>query len=128
MKQLFIIRIALIFGVAMFAALTVFLRQSGNLPEPDAAALERIRYMRYGVWGLSALAVAWAFLWKARAESAMSEQGAASSMILAWAPGEGAAILGVVTHFLGGPIATMAFGILAFIVVLLIARIPTPSR
>ncbi|MBK7905546.1 MAG: hypothetical protein IPJ78_03190 [Gemmatimonadetes bacterium] len=128
MKQLFIIRIALIFGVAMFAALTVFLRQSGNLPEPDAAALERIGYMRYGVWGLSALAVAWAFLWKARAESAMSEQGAASSMILAWAPGEGAAILGVVTHFLGGPIATMAFGILAFIVVLLIARIPTPSR
>jgi hypothetical protein len=128
MKQLFIIRIALIFGVAMFAGLTVFLRQSGNLPEPDAAALERITYMRYGVWGLSALAVAWAFLWKARAESAMSEQGAASSMILAWAPGEGAAILGVVTHFLGGPIATMAFGILAFIVVLLIARIPTPSR
>ena len=84
--------------------------------------------MRFGVWGRSAPAVAWAFLWKARAESAMSEQGAASSMILAWAPGEGAAILGVVTHFLGGPIATMAFGILAFIVVLLIARIPTPSR
>jgi hypothetical protein len=127
-KQLFIIRIALIMGVTMFAVLTVAMRQSGNLPEPDASTLERIAYMRYGVWGLSAFAVVWALLWKGRAEAAMSEQGAASSMIIAWAPGEGTAILGVVTHFLGGPIATMAFGILAFIIVLLIARIPTPSR
>lgn len=128
MKQLFIIRIALLAGVAIFATLTVFLRQSGNLPAPDAETLERIGYMRYGVWGLSAFAVAWALLWKSRAEQAMTEQGTASSLIVAWAPGEGAAILAVVTHFLGGPVATMAFGVLAFVVVLLIARIPTPSR
>lgn len=124
MKQLFIIRIALILGVAMFAGLTVVMRASGSLPEADAATLERIQYMRFAVWGLSAFSVGWAFLWKSRAEAAMTESAASQSLILGWAPGEGTAILGTVTHFLGGPVATMAFGILAFVVVLLVARIP----
>lgn len=128
MKQLFIIRIALLVGVTVFAGITVFLRQSGNLPPADAETLERITYMRYAVWALSIFSVAWALFWKARAESAMSEQGVSSAMIVGWAPGEGTALLGVVTHFLGGPIATMAFGILAFVVVLLILRIPSTPR
>lgn len=128
MKQLFIIRIALLFGVAMFAALTIFLRRSGNLPPADAETLERIGYMRYAVWALAAFSLAWALLWKARAESAMTESGAARAMILGWAPAEGTAILGTVTHFLGGPVATLAFGLLAFVVVLLVLRIPSTSR
>jgi hypothetical protein len=128
MKQLFLIRIALLLGVTIFAGITVFLRQSGNLPPADAETLERITYMRYAVWALSAVSVAWALAWKARAEAAMTAQGVSSAMIVGWAPGEGTAILGIVTHFLGGPIATLAFGILAFVVVLLILRIPAPAR
>jgi hypothetical protein len=127
-KQLFIIRIALLFGVAMFAGLTIFLRQSGNLPPADAETLARIATMRYAVWGLSAFSLAWALLWKARAEAAMTETGVARAMILGWAPAEGTAILGTVTHFLGGPVATLAFGLLAFVVVLLVLRIPGTTR
>jgi hypothetical protein len=123
-RRLFVIRIALLAGVAMFAGLTVFLRQSGNLPPADAATLERIAVMRYAVWALSAFSVAWAFLWKARAEAAMTEQATATAMIVGWAPGEATAILGTITHFLGGPVATLAFGVLAFVVVLLVLRIP----
>ncbi len=128
MRQVFLIRIALILGVGTFAAITVFMRASGNLPEADAATLEKIVYMRYAVWALSAFSLAWAFFWKARAESAMSEQGVNQSLIVGWAPGEGTAILGIVTHFIGGPVATMAFGLLAFVLVLLVLRVPAPSR
>lgn len=127
MKKVFIIRMALLLGVLSFAGLTIYLRQSGNLPEADAEALRRIAYMRYAVWGLAAFSVAWAFMWRARAEAAMTEQGAASAMIIGWAPGEGTALLGSVTHFLGGPIATLATGLLAFIVVLMVVRIPTKA-
>lgn len=128
MRQLFIIRIALLLGVTAFAGITVFMRASGNLPEADAAALERITYMRYAVWALAAFSVAWAFLWKARAEAAMTEAGVNQAIIVGWAPGEGTAILGTVTHFIGGPVASLAFGMLAFVVVLLILRVPTPPR
>lgn len=127
MKKVFIIRMALLLGVLAFAGFTIYLRQSGNLPEADAETLGRITYMRYAVWALAAFSVAWAFLWKARAEAAMTEQGAASSMIIGWAPGEGTALLGAVTHFVGGPIATLALGLLAFIVVLMIVRIPSKA-
>jgi hypothetical protein len=128
MKQLFIIRMALLVGVTTFAGITLFMRSSGNIPDADAATIERITYMRYGVWALSAFAVAWAFLWKARAEAAMTEAAMNQAIILGWAPGEGAAILGAVTHFMGGPVASLAFGMLAFVVVLLILRVPTPPR
>lgn len=128
MKQLFLIRMALLIGVTTFAGITIFMRSSGNLPEADAATLERITYMRYAVWALSAFSVTWAFLWKARAEAAMTEAGVNQAIILGWAPGEGTAILGTVTHFLGGPVASLAFGMLAFVAVLLVLRIPTPPR
>jgi hypothetical protein len=127
-RQVFLIRIALILGVATFAAITVFMRASGNLPEADATTLEKIVYLRYAVWALSAFSLAWAFFWKTRAESAMSEQGVNQSLIVGWAPGEGTAILGIVTHFMGGPVATMAFGLLAFVLVLLVLRVPASSR
>lgn len=125
MKTIFLIRIALILGVTLFAGLTLFLRSRGSLPEPTAELTGTLQTFRYIVWGLSAFAVAWAFFWKTRAEAAMTEQGVHSALIIGWAPGEAAALFGVVTHFQGGPVATMAFGLLAFIVVLLILRIPT---
>ncbi len=128
MKQVFLIRIALILGVALFAGLTLFLRSQPDAVPADPALRERIALFRYVVWGVSAFAVAWALFWKARAESAATEQGVHQSLIIGWAPGEAAALFGIVTHYQGGPIATMAFGLLAFVVVLLILRIPTESR
>jgi len=58
----------------------------------------------------------------------MTESGVHRALIIGWAPGEATALLGTVTYFQGGEPASMAFGVLAFLVVLLILRIPAPPR
>lgn len=128
MRQVFIIRLALIAGVLMFAALTTFLRMQGRLPEPSEALRANLAYFRYATWGAAAFALLWALFWKARAESAMTEGGVNRALIVGWAPGEATALLGIVTFFQGGPMASMVFGLLAFFVVLLVLRVPAASR
>ena len=124
-RQILLIRIALILGVAVFAALTVFQRTQGMIPDAtDPESLRTLQLLRYASWGYSAIAVAWAFFCRARVESAMSEQQLHASLIIGWAPAEGAALLGVVQYFLGAPLAAMAVGVLAFAVVLLLLPIP----
>ena len=124
LKNLFIIRIALLSGVLLFAGFTHWQHTQGLLPVPDAEGLERIQTLRYALWAVCAFALGWAFFWKARAESATSAMGVSQALIIGWAPGEAAALLGCVIHFIGGPIAPMLLGILAFVAVLLVLRIP----
>lgn len=128
MRPIFLIRIALLLGVTTFAAVTVYLRASGKLPAPAAEATAKLAILRYAVWAVSGLALVWAFWWKQRAEAAMTEQGVHQALIIGWAPGEAAALLGAATHFAGGPVASLGFGMLAFVAVLLVLRIPAPSR
>jgi len=128
MRKLFVIRIAFIMGVATFAAITVFLRTQGKLPEPGPEQLAGVEQVRYMMWGFSAFAVVLALLMRTRTESAMTEAQMNSALIVGWAGGEGAALGSIVALFIGGSVATMAVGILAFIVVLLILRIPSPPR
>jgi len=61
--------------------------------------------------------------WKMRAEAARTVGEVHASLIVAWAGGETAGLLGVVTYFQGGPLSTALLALLAFAVVLLIARI-----
>ncbi len=128
MKQILLIRIALVLGVTVFAGITLFLRTQGHLPAPDGRLQAQLQYFRYATWAVAALALVWALVSKARAEAAMTEAGMHRALILGWAPGEAATLLGTATYFLGGPVASMAFGLLTFIVVLLILRVPTPPR
>lgn len=128
MRQLFIIRLALVTGVLLFAGLTTWMRTSGQLPEPTEALRANLVYFRYATWAVAAFALLWALFWKARAEAAMTESGVHRALIIGWAPGEATALLGTVTYFQGGEPASMAFGVLAFLVVLLILRIPAPPR
>lgn len=128
MRQLFIIRLALVTGVLLFAGLTTWMRTSGQLPEPTEALRANLVYFRYATWAAAAFALLWALFWKARAEAAMTESGVHRALIIGWAPGEATALLGTVTYFQGGEPASMAFGVLAFLVVLLILRIPAPPR
>lgn len=128
MRPIFLIRIALLLGVTTFAGITVYLRASGRLPAPAPEASANLAYLRYAVWAVSALALVWAFVWKGRAEAAMTEAGVHRALIIGWAPGEAAALLGAATHFAGGPIASLGFGLVAFVAVLLVLRIPTPPR
>ncbi len=125
MRQIFLIRLALILGVAMFAGLTVFQRTQGMIPDAtDADTLDTLRTLRYAVWALSAFAIGWAFFFRARVDAAKTEQQIHQALILGWAPAEGTALLAVVQYFQGGALATMATGILTFAVVLLLLRVP----
>ena len=125
MRQIFLIRIALILGVAVFAALTLFQRTQGMIPDAtDPDALRTLQMIRYASWGYSAFAVAWAFFCRGRVEAAMSEPQIHRALIVGWAPAEGAALLAVVQYFLGAPLAAMAVGVLSFAVVLLLLPIP----
>lgn len=125
MRQIFLIRIALILGVAVFAAVTVFLRTQGMIPgATDPEAVATLRMIRYAGWAYSAFAVGWAFVFRARVEAAMTVPQINTALIVGWAPAEGAALLAVVQYFLGAPLAAMAVGLLAFTVVLLLLPIP----
>lgn len=125
MRRIFLIRIALIAGVAIFAALTAYQRMSGMIPDAtDPDALRTLQMIQYASWAYSAFAVVLAFYFRSRVEAARSEQEIHTALIIGWAPAEGAALLAVVQYFLGAPLATMAVGVLAFAVVLLLLPIP----
>jgi hypothetical protein len=124
-RQVFLIRIALILGVTVFAALTVVQRTQGMIPDAtDPEMLRTLQMIRYAGWAYSAFAVAWAFYFRTRVESAMTAPEIHKALIIGWAPSEGAALLGVVQYFLGAPFWAMAIGILSFAVALLLLPIP----
>jgi F0F1-type ATP synthase membrane subunit c/vacuolar-type H+-ATPase subunit K len=125
MRQVFLVRIALILGVSVFAAFTAVQRMQGMIPDAtDPATLRTLQTIRYAGWAYSAFALAWAFFFRARVESAMNEPQIRTALLVGWAPAEAAALLGVVQYFLGAPLAAMAVGLLTFAVVLLLLPIP----
>lgn len=122
-KQLFMIRIALVVGVAAFAALTAYQRaRNPGAAEAMGSALP-LDGMRYALWGLAGAAVAAALFLRGRIEAADPARRGAF-LVIGWAFGEGVALFGTVQHFSGAPVATMAIGLLTFVVVLLLLPIP----
>ena len=122
-RQLLIIRIALISGVGLFAALTAWLRSSGQIPAAPAELLAQLAVMRSVVWGLAVAAVGVALIIRGQLD-ALSEAAERRRLIIGWSVGEGVALFGVVQFYQGGLRVTMAVGVLAFAAVLLILPIP----
>lgn len=122
LKQLFLIRIALVTGVALFAALAAYQRSQGTLVA-EALTSGPLANLRYVLWALAAGAVAAALFIKPKLEAARPAQ-RGSYLVIGWAFGEGVALFGTVQHFIGGPVSTMAIGLLTFVVVLLLLPIP----
>lgn len=120
-KQLFIIRTALMAGVAAFAAIVTFQRSQGMSSGFAAPAL--LENLRYVLWALAAFAVAAALFLRGRVDAAPDRQ-KGMMLIIGWAFGEGVALLGTVQHFMGASLSTMAVGLVAFIAVLMILPIP----
>lgn len=120
-NRLFILRLAFVAGVIIATAVVVFQRQRLGQTAGDENLLNTIRY---GVWGYSLFALMVALMIRGKRES-LSIERQNSLTVVGWAPGEGAALLGIVSHFLGGTVATMTVGILAFAVVLVILPIPS---
>ena len=122
-KSLAIIRLSYVMGPALFVLVTYLQRRIGGLSEAAMPA-ENLVLMRYLLWGVAAFALVWALFWKSRAESAMDAAGVSRALIIGWTPGEAAALFGGVIYFVGGPISAVAFGFMAFAVVLALLRIP----
>jgi FtsH-binding integral membrane protein len=125
-KQLYIIRIALMTGVFMFAGLVLYQRRDAaaandlvqNLP------LEALRYVLWVLVGASALT---ALILRPRIDSAPPQRQALMTLI-GWSFGEGVALLGIVMHFAGAPVSALSLGILAFVFALMLLPVPHQRR
>lgn len=127
-RTLFVIRLAFILGVTIFAAITLWMR---SRPGADAVALTgdqlpALALFRYVLWGLAGVAIAGALVLRPRLETAPPDR-RGSILIVGWALGEGVALFGVTQHFIGGSVTTLAIGLIAFAAVLMVLPIP-PER
>lgn len=123
-RTAFIIRIALMTGVFLYAAI-VWIQGPSASGTADGAA--GIQMMRYVLWGLVPLSAVVALLLRPRLESATPEmQG--RLLLIGWSVGEAAALLGITIRYMGGPVSSMALGLLAFVTALLLLPVPRLRR
>lgn len=121
-KHLFIVRMGLIAGVFAFAGVALYQRMQGAVPVGliDQLPLGTLRYVLWILVAVSALAVL--FLRSRIAAATVTQRGLYT--ILGWTFGEGVALFGVVLHFAGGPVTSLALGVLAFVFALLMLPVP----
>jgi FtsH-binding integral membrane protein len=122
-KSLFIIRVALITGVFLFAGVAAMQRSGGAVPTlafPEALPLSTMRYL---LWALIAASAAGVLLLRTRIETAPPQQRKTLTLV-GWMFGEGVALFGIIIYFAGGPVTTVALGLLAFVFALLILPVP----
>lgn len=124
-KQLFIIRIALMAGVFTFAGITLFQRASGS-PLTVTTTLD-VGMMRYVLWALVAASMLVTLVLQGQVQSAPHNRRGLLTLI-GWSFGEGVALFGIILHFLGGPVASLAIGVVGFIFSLLLLPVPRESR
>jgi hypothetical protein len=124
-RNLFIIRIALMTGVFLFAAIAFFGPRFGLTP---AVSLDAdVALLRYVLWGFVAVAVVGSVLLKARVESAPPAKQSAY-LIIGWALGEATALFGTVHFMTGGGTASLGLGLMAFVFTLVMLPIPAVRR
>lgn len=124
-RNLFIIRVALMTGVFLFAAIAYFGPRAGITPAlniPESAGT-----LRYLLWGFVAVAAAGALLLRTRLEGAAPAQ-RPTLLIIGWALGEAAALCGVVVYMGSQNVAAMGLGLMAFVFTLVLLPIPRPRR
>ncbi len=124
-KQLLIIRVALITGVFLFAGVSVYLRAVGGSEATQAVANLPVGTLRYVLWGLVVACGAAVFVLRPRAEVAPPAL-RGTLTIVGWTLGEGVALFGIILHFAGADISTLALGLLSFIFALVL--LPVPRR
>ena len=124
-KQLFIVRIALMAGVFMFAGIALYQRATSTAaPMLVELPIELLRYLLWVLVGASALA---SLFLRPRVEVAPYQRKALMTLI-GWSFGEGVALLGIVLHYAGGPVTSLALGMLAFVFALLVLPVPSERR
>lgn len=124
-KQLFIIRIALMAGVFTFAGITLFQRASGS-PLTVTTPMD-VGTMRYVLWALVAASMLVTLVLQGQVQSAPHNRRGLLTLI-GWSFGEGVALFGIILHFMGGPVASLAIGVVGFVFSLLLLPVPRESR
>lgn len=124
-KQLFVVRIGLLTGVLLFAGIAMSQRRGGAVPE--AMAHIPVETLRYVLWVGVGVAILAALFLRSRVETA-APQRKAMITLTGWSIGEGVALLGIILHFAGGDISTLALGLLAFVAALMLLPVPRERR
>jgi FtsH-binding integral membrane protein len=124
-KQLFIIRIGLIAGVFAFAGVALYQRMQGAIPAgfPERLPLDTLRYV---LWALVAASGLSTLFLRTRIESSPPARRGLLT-IVGWTFGEGVALFGVILHYGGGAVTSLALGLLAFVFALVLLPVP-PGR
>jgi Mn2+/Fe2+ NRAMP family transporter len=118
---LFIIRLAIVAAVMLFAGVTWYVRsQAPQGTDPSAAA--ELAWPILGVQAVMALGLI-GFSWMLR-RSAPDRGRVATFSILGWGMGEAAAFAGLIFWFITGSTERLGFGLLVFAAALLLFRIP----
>lgn len=127
-RHLLIIRIALVTGVATFAGIVAWQRANGSLLAQRVGTELPMDGLRVALWTLAVAAVMSALWLRTRIGgsrgTSASPASPASMTIIGWSFGEGVALFGIMQHYLGAPLTTMAVGLLAFVVVLITLPVP----
>ncbi|MBA3853773.1 MAG: hypothetical protein C0503_05110 [Gemmatimonas sp.] len=124
-RNLFIIRIALMTGVFMFAGIAYFGPRFGMAPSFELGdAGDSLRWVAR-VFFVIAVTVALAI--RPKLEIAKPDK-LAQYLIIGWAVGEAAALMGIVTYMGGGGLAPFSLGLMAFVFTLVMLPIPRARR
>lgn len=124
-KQLFIVRIALMAGVFTFAGITLYQRATGT-PLAIESPLN-VGAMRYVLWALVAASMFVTLLLQGQVQKVPFNKRGLLTLI-GWSFGEGVALFGIIIHFMGGPVASLAIGIVGFVFSLLLLPVPREGR
>lgn len=118
-RALLMIRISFVLGVALFGGVTWWMVATGRRhPSPAPRGIE---YATLGVWAVATIAV---MLLRRRYAAAADAQARARMAVLGWAAGEMAGLAGAVHYFVSGNPQRFAFGMLVFVIALLMFPVP----
>lgn len=124
-RNLFIIRIALMTGVFLFAGIAYFGPRFGMAPALGLG--ESLEALRYALWGFLAIAVGGALLLRTKLEGAAPDR-LSQYLIIGWALGESAALMGIVLYMGGAGLGPLSLGLMGFVSTLVLLPIPRPRR
>lgn len=124
-RNLFIIRIALMTGVFLFAGIAYFGPGFGMAQIRDFG--EAATPLRYLLWAFLAVAVGGALLLRTKLEGAAPDR-LSQLLIIGWALGESVALLGIVLYMGGAGLGPLSLGLMGFVSTLVLLPIPRPRR
>lgn len=124
-RNLLIIRIALMTGVFLFAGIAYFGPRFGMAPVLGLG--DALRPLGYALWAFLALAVGGALLLRTKLEGATPDR-LSQYLIIGWALGESAALMGIILYMGGGGIGPLSIGLMGFVSTLVLLPIPRPRR